>query len=152
MVKRITDKDEKESIASEILNDLPEWFGIPESTAQYVRESREMPFWACFDKLEPVGFIALKQTSDYTAEIFVTGVKKRAHRQGIGRKLFESFYQFAKEAGYEFIQVKTVDAGHYDEYDRTRFFYEELGFRKLEVFPELWDTHNPCLVMIMSTK
>jgi GNAT superfamily N-acetyltransferase len=149
---RITDKAEKERLASEILNDLPEWFGIPESTAAYIQESREMPFWADFNGDEPTGFIALKETSAYTAEIFVTGVKKRFHRQGTGMRLFDAFYRYAKETGYEFIQVKTVDAGHYEIYDRTRMFYERIGFRKLEVFPELWDAHNPCLVMILSVK
>ncbi len=152
MIREITDKNEKSRIASEILDDLPEWFGIPESTAAYVRESRDMPFWAAFSGDEPVGFIALKQTSAYTAEVFVTGVKKRFHRQGIGGELFDAFYRYAKETGYEFIQVKTVDAGHYEEYDRTRMFYEHLGFRKLEVFEELWDAHNPCLVMVMAVK
>lgn len=152
MIRRITDKAEKERIASEILYDLPEWFGIPESTAAYIRDSREMPFWADFNDDEPKGFIALKETSAYTAEIFVTGVKKRFHRQGTGMRLFDAFYRYAKETGYEFIQVKTVDAGHYEIYDRTRMFYERIGFRKLEVFPELWDAHNPCLVMIMAVK
>lgn len=32
IVKEIIDKKEKERIAREVLNDLPEWFGIPEST------------------------------------------------------------------------------------------------------------------------
>jgi len=150
MVKEISDKDEKENIASEILSDLPEWFGVPEYTAEYISESLNMPFWASFLNEEPTGFIALKQTGEFTAEIFVMGVKKRFHRQGTGRELFDAFYRYAKETGYEFIQVKTVDAGHYEEYDRTRLFYERLGFRKLEVFPELWDKHNPCLVMVMA--
>ncbi|MDR0397389.1 MAG: hypothetical protein LBH66_08820 [Oscillospiraceae bacterium] len=50
--------------------------------------------------------------------------------------------------GYEFMEVKTVDAGVYDEYDRTRLFYESMGFRKLEVLPAFWDEKNPCLALI----
>ena len=34
-------------------------------------------------------------------------------------------------------------------FDRTRLFYEAMGFRALEVFPTLWDEWNPCLVMVM---
>ena len=55
---------------------------------------------------------------------------------------------FAKEHGYEYLQVKTVEKGRYEEYDRTVAFYESIGFRMLEVFPTLWDEHNPCMVMV----
>ncbi|MDD2561466.1 MAG: hypothetical protein PHP07_07230 [Eubacteriales bacterium] len=46
------------------------------------------------------------------------------------------------------MQVKTVEAGHYPEYDRTIAFYEGMGFLRLEVFPTLWDERNPCLVLV----
>ncbi|MCC5890907.1 MAG: N-acetyltransferase, partial [Alkalibacterium sp.] len=45
-------------------------------------------------------------------------------------------------------QVKTVDQGHYKEYDQTIAFYQKQGFKKLEVFPTLWDEWNPCLVLV----
>ena len=54
----------------------------------------------------------------------------------------------AKAAGYRLLQVKTVDEGHYEEYDRTIAFYEGVGFLRLEVFPTLWDEWNPCLVLV----
>ena len=50
--------------------------------------------------------------------------------------------------GYHLLQVKTVDEGHYPEYDRTIAFYEAMGFVRLEVFPTLWDAWNPCLVLV----
>jgi len=150
MVRRIEDSEEKRSIAKEVLLDLPEWFGIPESTQEYIDESVQMPFWAFFSaQNEPVGFIALKETSACTAEVFVIGVKKRFHRQGIGKALFDEFYNYAKSQGYRFLQVKTVDEGRYEEYDATIRFYESLGFCRLEVFPALWDAHNPCLLLVM---
>ena len=152
MVRKIESAEEKKKISREVLADLPEWFGIPESTEEYIRESADMPFWASFSGPETTGFIALKQTSPFTAELYVTGVKKCFHRQGIGRELFHAFYEYAKQNGFEFLQVKTVDEGRYDEYDQTRMFYERLGFRKLEVFPTLWDEWNPCLIMVMTVK
>lgn len=152
MVHKIESAEEKKKISREVLADLPEWFGIPESTEEYIRESADMPFWASFSGNEATGFIALKQTSPFAAELYVTGVKKRFHRQGIGRELFQAFYEYAKQNEYEFLQVKTVDEGRYDEYDQTRMFYERLGFRKLEVFPALWDEWNPCLIMVMAVK
>ncbi|MEN6594392.1 MAG: GNAT family N-acetyltransferase [Clostridiaceae bacterium] len=152
MVLQVESEEEKRRVAREVLADLPEWFGIPESTEEYIDESAKMPFWASYSNNEAAGFISLKQTSPYTAELYVTGVKKRFHRQGIGRELFSAFYEFAKQSGYEFLQVKTVDEGRYEEYDQTRLFYESLGFRKLEVFPTLWDEWNPCLIMVMAVK
>ncbi|MFT8739106.1 MAG: GNAT family N-acetyltransferase, partial [Lacticaseibacillus paracasei] len=47
-----------------------------------------------------------------------------------------------------YLQVKTVDEGHYPEYDQTIRFYESVGFERLEVFPTLWDAWNPCLVLV----
>lgn len=54
---------------------------------------------------------------------------------------------------FEFLQVKTVDGASEDEYyKKTRLFYEAQGFKKLEVFPTLWDEHNPCLLLVKSLK
>ena len=45
-------------------------------------------------------------------------------------------------------QVKTVETGHYTEYDMTNNFYQAMGYKKLEVFPRLWDEWNPCQIYI----
>ena len=36
IIKKIIDKKEKEIISKEVLYDLPEWFGLPESTKEYI--------------------------------------------------------------------------------------------------------------------
>lgn len=57
----------------------------------------------------------------------------------------------AKElARYSFMQVKTVQMGRYDIYDDTNRFYRSLGFKEFEIFPTLWDEHNPCQIYVMS--
>ena len=150
MIAFITDSDEKERISSLILRDLPDWFGLPDSTANYIRESRAMPFWAAMEDDRPVGFIALRETGPQTAEIYVMGVLKTLHGQGYGTALWEAFRDWARGRGYEYAQVKTVRRGCYEEYDRTNDFYEHLGFRELECFPTLWDEWNPCQVYIRS--
>ena len=152
MIKQIINEHEKQAIAREILTALPEWFGIPENTEKYIKDSGKLPFWAAFDDNRAAGFIVLAETSVHTAEIHVMGVLPQYHRQGLGRRLFAAFYEYCKRHGYEFIQVKTVDGGYYEEYDRTRLFYEALGLRRLEVFPTLWDERNPCLVMVMAVR
>ena len=77
------------------------------------------------------------------------GVLKDYHRKGVGSALFKQAREVAKEHGYSFIQVKTVQMGRYEEYDATNRFYLSLGFREFEVFPTLWDEWNPCQVYVM---
>ena len=144
----IDDAERKRAIAREVLLDLPEWFGIPESTEEYIRESGGMPFFAANEGEDVLGFMALKETSPYTCEIYVTGVKKRVHRCGAGRAMFAAFEDYAREHGYRFVQVKTVAPGHYPEYDATGAFYRSVGFLPLEVFPTLWDECNPCMILV----
>lgn len=150
MVVYIEDKKQKELISSAILSELPDWFGLPDSTAEYIKCSKELPFWAEIENDTAKGFIALKETSPHTAEIYVMGVLKTVHNRGIGKRLFEAFYAYAKEHGYSFIQVKTVQEGRYDEYDRTIQFYKKVGFKEFECFPTLWDEWNPCQIYIMA--
>jgi len=80
------------------------------------------------------------------------GVLKELHRRGIGRELFAGAKSAASEKGYSFIQVKTVQMGRYEEYDRTNRFYLSLGFKEFEVFPTLWDEWNPCQIYVMGLK
>jgi Acetyltransferases len=77
------------------------------------------------------------------------GILKEFHRKGIGRRLFHHAKEVASEKGYSFIQVKTVQMGKYEEYNRTNKFYLSLGFKEFEVFPTLWDEWNPCQIYIM---
>ena len=116
----------------------------------YIKGSRELPFWAELENGVAKGFIVLKETGKDTVEVHVMGVLKSLHNNGIGKKLFEAFYAYAKEQGYSFIQVKTVKEGCYDDYDRTIQFYKRVGFKEFECFPTLWDEWNPCQIYIMA--
>ena len=80
MIFKIEDRDRKEKISREILCGLQEWFLLPESTAEYINCSKEMYFWADMENRQARGFIALKETSPYTLEIYVMGVLKEFHR------------------------------------------------------------------------
>lgn len=148
-VKEIHDKQEKREISTSILESLPNWFGIPESTQEYINESSNLPFFASINESKPIGFISIKENNKYTAEIYVMGVLSDYHKQGIGKSLFNMALQWAKEKGYEYLQVKTLDESHPDVYYAgTRKFYLSVGFKPLECFPELWGKENPCLIMI----
>lgn len=147
-IEVIIDQDEKARICENILMDLPDWFGLPESTQAYIDEVRDLTFIAIFHRDQAVGFVSRQQTSTDTCEIHCMGVLKNFHRQGLGKILFDEIKRSSIEDGYRYIQVKTVDEGHYAEYDQTIAFYKNMGFAKLEVFPTLWDEWNPCLVMV----
>ena len=150
MIEQVINKDEKMAIARKILEALPEWFGIPEYTEDYITKSADqIVIKATLDGKE-VGFLALKETGKDTLGLEVMGVLKEYHRQGVGRKLFEAAKACAIEQGYSFIQVKTVQMGCYEEYDATNNFYLSLGFKDFEVMKTLWDECNPCQIYVMS--
>ena len=111
MVYEVTDTAAKRRIAADVLADLPEWFGIPESAAAYIRESEGLPFFSFDLNGQDVGFVCLKKTSPCTAELCVMGVKKAYHRQGIGRKLVEAFMSCAQAKGYQYAQVRLLLPG-----------------------------------------
>lgn len=150
MILQIMNEQEKGAICKEILEALPQWFGMQESILEYIDLSMKLPLWADIEGNEVRGFIVLKETSPYTAEVCVMGVKEPFHRCGIGRNLFGVMCEAAKQSGYEFMQVKTVQEGRYDNYDLTNAFYRQLGFKELECFPTLWDAVNPCQIYVMA--
>jgi len=149
-IKEVVIPKEKQEITRTVLEALPDWFGIEEAREEYIKISSDLLFYAAFDNEKPVGLICLKETGKDTSEVYVMGVLKEYHRQGIGRALFEEIKKAAVQEGYSFLQVKTVQMGKYDEYDATNRFYLSLGFKEFEVFPTLWDEWNPCQIYVMS--
>lgn len=152
MVQQIFDQKEKSRIAREILEALPEWFAVKEAREDYIRKSADWAFFAAFEGDCAVGFLCVKQTGDATAELAVMGVRKEFHRRGVGRGLFAQAKSFAAAEGYEFMQVKTVRMGMYEDYDRTNLFYKSLGFKEFEVIPAIWGETDPCQIYVMSLR
>ena len=148
----IKNPDEKRTIARTVLENLTEWFEVEESREGYIHDCADWTFLAAKDDDNIMGFLCLKKTGNATVELAVMGVKKEYHRNGVGRDLVEKAKEVAKTEGYEFMQVKTVKMGMYEDYDRTNLFYISCGFKELEVFPLLWDEANPCQIYVMSLK
>jgi ribosomal protein S18 acetylase RimI-like enzyme len=143
--------DGKADLGREVLDDLPEWFGIPDAKAAYVAASSDMPMLGCYSGHEPTGFLSLKRHTAFAAEIYVMGVKRRFHRRGIGRALVDAALKYGGREGVRFLTVKTLAPSHPDpHYAATRKFYEAAGFLPVEVFPTLWGSSNPCLLMVRS--
>ena len=90
-IRMLECEESKEQIATGILSALPAWFGIPESTAEYIRESKHMPFFVAYSDRMPIGFLAVKRNTHYAAEVYVMGVLPEHHRCGAGRALLSGF-------------------------------------------------------------
>ena len=151
-IEEIKDRSKREEIARYILEKLPEWFGIEESRENYILESKNQFFIAALEMDKPIGFVCLKETGDATVELSVLGILKEYHRKGIGKALILNAKENAIALGYSFLQVKTVQMGKYEEYDRTNLFYQSVGFQEFEVFPTLWGEGNPCQIYVMALK
>jgi coenzyme F420-0:L-glutamate ligase/coenzyme F420-1:gamma-L-glutamate ligase len=145
-VLEIEDPAERSRIAGVVLRDLPEWFGIEESTAGYIEAAAQLPMFA----VEPdAGFLCLKQHTPQAAELYVMGVRREQHRQGIGRALVAAAESWCRAHGIRYLQVKTLGPSRPDrEYGATRAFYEALGFIALEELHGLWDEDNPTLILV----
>lgn len=151
-IKQIVDNVEKQKITRYVLEALPDWFGIPEAREEYIKDSVEKIYFCAYNENKPVGFLYLKETGKDTVELAVMGILKEYHRNGIGKELFSHAKIAAYEKGYSFIQVKTVQMGKYEEYDKTNLFYLALGFKEFELFPTLWDEWNPCQIYVMALR
>ena len=148
LIKEITSVEKKSVICSEVLRALPDWFGNPEAIVDYTAGVQNKPLYAVFDENTAVGFVSIEVHNPFTAEIYVMGILEAYHRQGLGKKLVTICDEYCRVNGIEFLTVKTLDESNPDIfYQRTRLFYQTMGFKPLEVFPYFWDEHNPCLFM-----
>lgn len=144
---REAEQHEKSGLES-ILRALPQWFGIEAAIVEYMRDIETLQTFVALDGDRAVGFLALAFHNPYTAEVHVMGVLPGYHRQGIGTALIERAEAIAREAGCEYLEVKTLGPSHPDlHYARTRDFYMRCGFRPLEELADLWPG-NPCLIMV----
>jgi len=132
-----------------VLRSLPDWFGIESSLVQYVKDIEVMPTFLCRHLERVVGFLTIHKHNQVSAEIHVVAVSPDHHRQGVGKRLLNQAEEWLRSDRFEYLQVKTVGPARADEnYEKTRQFYEAVGFRPLEEFPTLWGEGMPCLQMV----
>ena len=147
VIKEVKNEAQKMAVVAEVLKDLPEWFGIPESTQTYIEGAKDLQVWAAYQEGDLLGFVSLSYSSEDCAEIDCLGVKKAHQGRGIRSQLLATLESEACKK-VDYLQVKTVAEGSNKDYDRTNIFYRSLGFKKLEIFPQLWGPQNPCQILI----
>jgi GNAT superfamily N-acetyltransferase len=135
---------ERSRLCERVLRDLPEWFGIEDATASYIRDVADLPTFGIGDD----AFLSLKLHTPLAAEVYVMGVRRARHRQGLGSTLLRAAEAYLKARAIEYLQVKTLGPSDPDAgYARTRSFYLARGFAPLEEIHGLWE-HNPCLLLV----
>ena len=87
-IQELTVAEEKQKVVRQILEGLPEWFGIAEAREEYIAQSAGQPCFAAMEQGKPIGFLCLKETGRDTMELAVMGVDRKYHRRGCGRALF----------------------------------------------------------------
>ncbi|KFZ27616.1 MAG: Acetyltransferase (GNAT) family protein [Candidatus Izimaplasma bacterium HR2] len=148
-IKEIKDNTLKQEITRKVLRDLPEWFGIEESTKEYIDKVVNYPFIAAHIKGEVAGFYSLREENKDTLDMYVLGVLKKYHNKGVGTKLQEYVNDYAKVKKYKYMMVITLakKANNY-EYSLTRKFYLKMGFVDFYQNDDIFDSHNPAQILI----
>jgi len=132
-----------------ILRGLPEWFGIESANQQYITDLSTMPTLVAEERGAVVGFLTQKHHNSSSSEIHCLAVDWSLHRNGIGRALVAAAEQRVISMGVRLFEVKTRGPSEPDEgYEKTRRFYEAMGFIPLEETTALWGPENPALIMV----
>ena len=85
---QIANDEDKKRITRNILEELPEWFGIPEAREEYIRDSAGKVFFCAMENEKDLGFLYLKETGKDTVELAVMGVldvfvNKKVSQKGV---------------------------------------------------------------------
>lgn len=146
--------------AHDILEELPEWFGIDRFTHEYVDAAAKFPNYVAVAASgssvidgsalaveDVLGVLLLDQRYPTSAEVHLLAVRRKHHRSGIGRSLLARVEQDLRAQGVRLLSVKTLGPSCPDPgYDQTRAFYGASGFHPVEEFADLW-LDSPCLLM-----
>jgi GNAT superfamily N-acetyltransferase len=131
-----------------LLASVPEWFGIPEATAQYVADAGRLPSYLAVEGDEVLGVALLSEHFPESRELHLLAVRRDRHRQGIGRMLVEAVASDLREAGVRLLEVHTAGPSHEDDgYARTREFYLALGFVAVNELQGI-DWNGPTLILV----
>ena len=132
-----------------VLRTLPDWFGIEEALLKYAADSERLPTFAIENDAVIDGFLTLREHFPQSWEVHCIAVRAAGRNRGYGTALLAHAEGWLIDRGVAVLQVKTIaPTKSHAPYAETRRFYESTGFLPLEIFPELWAPHNPCLQLV----
>ena len=103
-VFEVDEPSAKSQLCETVLRDLPEWFGIESATAAYIRDVRVLPTFGIGDD----AILSLKLHTALAAEVYVMGVRRSRHGQGLGTALVRAAEEYLRSRDFEYLQVKTL--------------------------------------------
>lgn len=134
---------------AELIASLPDWFGIPEANAAYLRDLSRLPSWVALTKNCVVGAGTLTVHFPFSFEIHFLAVHPSCHRKGIGRQLVTLLENEARRQSGHWMHVKTLGPSHPDPfYAQTRAFYSSLGYEALFESSAIWGAGNPAVILV----
>lgn len=149
LIKEIKDEKQKQTIASSILNDLPEWFGLDDSTKEYIENVKKHPMFAAFEDNQAVGFYSVRKENKDVLDMYVLGVLKKYKNKGVGTLLQNYVDNYALEEGYKYLMVLTLaKKANNKEYLQTRDFYLKMNYIDFYQDDNIFDVNNPCQIMM----
>lgn len=132
-----------------ILSELPRWFGIPESNRAYIEALSHLPAAVAEHDGRVVGFVSLRSHNSRSAEIDAMAVTPELHHRGVGRSLVGWVLEWCQTKGVVWLHVKTRGPSTPDPYyERTRKFYQAVGFDPLFESMNLWGSQDAALVLV----
>src|SRR5215831_5756193 len=142
-----------------LLRSLPDWFGVESSIIDYVASAAKLPTYLAWPApaagraapraaQDAVGVLLAARHFPAAAEIYLMAVDQAVHRRGVGRAMVEALERDLAQERVRLLQVKTLGPSDPDPgYQRTRLFYQAMGFEPLEEITGLWPD-NPSLIMV----
>ncbi|KQC06387.1 MAG: hypothetical protein APR54_01745 [Candidatus Cloacimonas sp. SDB] len=150
-IKELKDSETKQKICSDVILNLPQWFGIAAANKNYINGVANTLFLTAYMYGEPVGFYSVISHFPETSEIYVCGILEEFQRLGIGKTMQFQLEKILRKTKVKYLTVKTLSSKHPDKnYAGTRKFYQAQDFLPLEEFSDLWGVNNPCLFLVKS--
>lgn len=133
----------------EILSSLPEWFGLPEANRVFIDGLSRLPAAVAEHEGRIVGFVSIRAHDPRSAEIEAMAVEPSLHHCGIGRSLIRWVLEWCASEGFVWLHVKTRGPSTPDaHYDKTRSFYQSVGFDPLFESTTMWGPDDAALILV----
>ena len=127
------DGPQKAKICNDILWSLPEWFGIDQAIRDYTEAVKELLFVKATLYGKAVGFFAVKVNYRFNADLYVLGIYKEFHRNGIGARMVDFINTYCKSKSIPYMSVKTLSERHPTKIIlRLAHFMKDAGFMHLK--------------------
>ncbi len=122
--------DSIELFPSEMLNEMiSDYFNNPESEDIWFTKIED-------GKPTSIGYCAPEKLTDGTFNLYAIGVKRNIQGKGIGTEMMAFIESKLKQDGK---RILIVDTSGTDDFQLTRKFYENLGYKKEAIIRDFWE-------------